>query len=358
MAFGSLKIGKTKEETPEDAALRFERALEIHGETLVVDGHNGMLFDLVHGKKDVTADGEGHLDLPRLRKAGVGLSILTAFLADRNYPRRGVRAGLLYVDAFRSLGNLPGVSLCMNGEGVEDARRQDKTGFMLGFEGGEFLDGSISALRMFARLGLRLLTLTWSERNSLGDGAAESGTRGGLTSFGKQVVKECGDLGVIVDTSHISEAGFWDVVDEIDEPFVASHSNCHALYAHPRNLTDDQIKAIAESGGIVGITLNPEYLGPEGQENDGGEGDGDGQDEGQATVAAVCDHIIHAIEVAGEESVGLGTDFDTFTGAVPIAGVQDLHLVTAELLKRGVSGKSLHGILGGNWLRVIRAVCR
>jgi membrane dipeptidase len=195
---------------------------------------------------------------------------------------------------------------------------------------------------MFARQGVRLLTLTWSERNSLGDGAAESGTRGGLTSLGRRVVKECGDLGVIVDVSHLSEAGFWDVVDLSEEPFVASHSNCHALYAHPRNLTDDQIKAVAESGGLVGIALNPEYL----------------VNEGDADLGMVCDHVMHAIEVAGEDHVGIGSDFDTFEGDLPLAGVDQLPLLTAELLKRGVSGKVLQGVLGGNWLRVIRAVCK
>jgi len=237
---------------------------------------------------------------------------------------------------------MPGVALCMNAEDVEAAKREDKTGFMLGFEGGEFLDESIESLRMFAKGGLRLLTLTWSQRNALGDGAAESGTRGGLTNFGKRVVKECAELGVVVDVSHLSEAGFWDVIDASEEPIVASHSNCHALYAHPRNLTDDQIKAVAESGGIVGITLNPEYM----------------VTEGDADVDTVCDHIMHALDVAGEDHVGLGTDLDTFDGSAPVSGIDELPLITAELLRRGVARKVINGILGGNWLRVIRAVCK
>jgi membrane dipeptidase len=342
MDLGSLKLGKQKGETPEEAALRIERAQEIHSESTVVDGHQGMLFDILYGVKDIREESPGHVDLPRLQKGGVRLSILSAFPADRNYPIRGVKAGLEYIDAFRSLSAIPGAAVCMNAEDVEQAKRDNKQGFMLGFEGGEFLDGDISSLRMFAKQGLRLLTLTWSERNSLGDGAAESGTRGGLTSLGKRVIKECADLGVIVDVSHLSEAGFWDVVDLSEEPFVASHSNCHALYPHPRNLTDDQIKAVTDSGGLVGITLNPEYL----------------VGEGDATIDMVCDHVMHAIEVAGEDHVGIGSDFDAFEGDSPLGGADQLPLLTAELLKRGVSGKTLQGILGGNWLRVIRAVCK
>lgn len=343
MGLGPLKFGKKKEETPEEAALRLERAEEIHSESIVVDGHQGTLFDVLYRVKDMKEESPGHVDLPRLKKGGVRLAILSAFPSDRTYPIRGVKVGLEYIDAFRSLGDIPGVKLCMNESDVEEAKRDDKQGFMLGFEGGEFLEGSLESLRIFAKQGLRLLTLTWSERNALGDGAAESGTRGGLTSFGRQVVKECADLGVIVDVSHLSEAGFWDVADLSEEPFVASHSNCHAVYPHPRNLTDDQMKAIAESGGLVGITFNPDYLSAS----------------EDATVATVCDHVMHALEVAGEDHVGIGSDFDTFGDDVgPLSGVDQLPLLSAELLKRGVSGKVLPGILGGNWLRIIRAVCK
>ncbi len=132
--------------------------------------------------------------------------------------------------------------------------------------GGEFLEGSIEALRMYYNLGLRMLTLTWNDRNLIGDGAGFSASRGGLTPFGFQVVAEAGKLGMVIDVSHLSEAGFWDVLDVAEVPFVASHSNCHALLAHPRNLTNGQLWAIGEAGGLVGISLNHEYLSP-GQTN-------------------------------------------------------------------------------------------
>jgi membrane dipeptidase len=156
------------------------------------------------------------------------------------------------------------------------------------------------------------------------------------------VVKECSGLGVVVDVSHLSEAGFWDVVDVTEEPFVASHSNCHALYPHPRNLTDDQLKAVTEAGGLVGVTFNPEYL---------------AAPETETSISMVCDHIAHAVEVAGEDHVGIGSDFDSYADPGPLAGVDRLPLLTAELLKGGLPGKTVAAVLGGNWLRVLRAVC-
>jgi membrane dipeptidase len=344
MDLGSaLKLGKKKGETPEDAALILERAQELHSESIVVDGHVGTLFDVLYKTRDVREESpSGHVDLPRLRKGGVCCAVLSAFPAERISPISGVRAGLEYIDAFRSLETAGNVKLCVKAEDVETAHRDGQIGFMLGFEGGEFLEGSSEALRMYARQGLRVLTLTWSERNALADGAAESGTRGGLTRFGRQVVKACAGLGVVVDVSHLSEAGFWDVVDLSDEPFVASHSNCHSLYAHPRNLTDDQLRAVADTGSLAGITFNPEYLAEPGQE---------------AALSAVCDHVMHAIEVAGEDHVGIGSDFDSFEGPAPLSGADQMPLLTAQLLRRGVTGKVLSGILGGNWLRILRAVC-
>ncbi|HHY76223.1 MAG TPA: membrane dipeptidase [Firmicutes bacterium] len=340
----ALSLNKKKEETAEDRELLLERAQEIHAESIVVDGHVGTLFDVLLKSREFGERSEkGHVDLPRLKEGGVKCVVLSAFPFDRTYPIRGVKTGLEYVDAFRTLSTLPGVVLAENASQVEAAAKEGNVAAILSFEGGEFLDGSIESLRMFHRLGLRLLGLTWNERNALADGAAESGTRGGLTRFGRAVVRECADLGIIVDVSHISEAGFWDVVEMTEQPVVASHSNCHKLYAHPRNLTDDQIRAIAETGGVVAVSFNPDYMGDE---------------EAEVTLGTVCDHIMHVMEVGGEEAVAIGSDFDSFRGREPepLTSVDRLPLLTEELLRRGVPGKTISLILGGNWLRVMRAV--
>ncbi len=340
----ALNLNKKKEETAEDLELLSERAREIHAESIVVDGHVGTLIDvLLKTRQFGERSDAGHVDAPRLSEAGVRCAIMSAFLYDRNYPMRGVRTGLEYVDAFKSLSGLPGVILADNAAEVEAAAKEGNLALLLSFEGGEFLDGSIESLRMFHRLGLRLLGLTWNERNALADGAAESATRGGLTRLGRQVVKECGNLGIVVDLAHISEAGFWDVVELTEHPVVVSHANCHKLYPHPRNLTDDQIRAVAETGGVVGVSFNPNYL---------------ADDEAETTMDMVCDHIFHVVEVGGEEAAAIGSDFDGFRGREPqpLTTVEGLPLLTEALLKRGMSGKTIAAVLGGNWLRVMRAV--
>lgn len=344
MDFSSALNFKKKQETAEDRELILERAREIHSESIVVDGHIGTLFDVVHKIRSFAErSSDGHVDAPRLNEGGVRCAVMSAFPSDRTYPIRGVKAGMEYLDAFNSLSQVDGCRLAYSAGEVEAAAGEGHTSLILSFEGGEFLDGSIETLRMYHRLGLRMLALTWNERNALADGAAESGTRGGLTRLGRQVVKECGRLGIVVDVSHLSEAGFWDVIDMTEKPIVASHSNCHKLFASPRNLTDDQIKAIGDSGGVVAMSFNPDYLVEYGQ---------------GATLDMVCDHIMHAVEVAGEEAVGIGSDFDSFRGGEPdpLTSIDKMPLISAELLRRGLSGKAVAGILGGNWLRVIRAV--
>ena len=336
-----------KKKTGDDPAMeeiRAERAEELHSESFVFDGHQGTLLDVMEKIRDFGQESEtGHSDLPRLKQGGVDCVILSAFPRDRVMPIRGVRQALEYIDVFHDLSAVPGVKPVLGIADMEEAREAGQVGVMLSFGGGEVLEGCLEALRMYHKLGLRMLTLTWDERNLIGDGAAFSATRGGLTPFGLKVLEEAAKLGVIVDVSHLSEAGFWDVVDAAEDPFVASHSNCHALLGHPRNLTDAQLRAVGEAGGLVGISFNHEYL--------------TGTDE-KADISLVADHILHALAMAGERSVGLGSDFDSFSepGPEPVTHVGKLPLLTLELLKRGLSGQQISGILGGNWLRIVRAV--
>ncbi|HHY12890.1 MAG TPA: membrane dipeptidase [Firmicutes bacterium] len=336
-----------KKKAKDDSAMeeiRMERAEELHSESLVIDGHQGTLLDVIAGVRDFGEESSlGHSDLPRLKQAGVDCVVLSAFPYNRVQPIRGVRQALEYIDVFCALAAIPGVRRVLQVSDIEEAHDAGDVGIMLSFGGGEVLEGSIEPLRMYHKLGLRMLTLTWNDRNLIGDGAAFSASRGGLTPFGLKAVEEAARLGVVVDVSHLSEAGFWDVVDVAQSPFVASHSNCHALLGHPRNLTDAQLRAIGEAGGLVGISFNHEYL--------------TGTDE-NAGISQVADHIIHAMEIAGEDSVGLGTDFDSFgePGPEPVSHIGRLPLLTFELLKRGISGQQIAGILGGNWLRVLRAV--
>jgi len=223
---------------------------------------------------------------------------------------------------------------------VEHLTKEGKIAALLAIEGGDALGGGIATLRMFYRLGVRCLALTWNHRNQLADGVAEAATNGGLTAFGQQVVTEMNRLGMLVDVAHLAPAGFWDVLRLSQAPVIVSHANCRALHDHRRNLTDSQIKELAAHGGVMGVTFVPQFL-------SGGEAD----------LCHVLDHIDHVCQLVGTDYVGLGSDFD---GAKHTAqGLEDVSCyskITKGLLDRGYASHAVAKILGGNWLRVMQQV--
>src|SRR5690606_7609238 len=165
-------------------------------------------------------------------------------------------------------------------------------GFLLVLEGGRPLEGSLAVLRQFFRLGVRCLLLTWNGRNELADGVGEGATAGGLSIFGREVVHEMKRLGMILDLSHLAAAGFNEAIDLYDGVVVATHSNAKALHDHPRNLSDEQIKRVAETGGVVGVAFMPAFL-----------------SSGTPTVETVVDHIEHMSALVGDAHVCIGPDF-------------------------------------------------
>ena len=168
-------------------------------------------------------------------------------------------------------------------------------------------------------------------------------TGGGLTSFGMQLVEECNRLGVVLDISHLSPPGVKDVLAASSAPVVASHSNAHSVCSHPRNLTDEQLTALAANGGVVGVTFVPSFI---------------SETKGRASLERLLDHVDQIAQVAGVRHVGLGSDFDGFSPPEPV-GLEDvtrMPAITAGLLRRGYSGQDVRGILGGNLMRVFRQV--
>ncbi|NJD98557.1 membrane dipeptidase [Thermococcus sp. LS1] len=174
---------------------------------------------------------------------------------------------------------------------MKKAIEEGRAALWLGLEGGEPIEDSLDLLEVFYHLGLRVLTLTWSLRNAIGDGVFER-TNGGLTNFGVEVVGKAEELGILIDLSHINEAGFWDTLDVTAFPVMASHSNARALCDHPRNLTDEQIKAIAERDGVIGAVAIPSFV-----------------DREKPTLEKYVEHIDYMVELAGYKHVGLGFDF-------------------------------------------------
>ncbi|MCG9968165.1 dipeptidase [Pelotomaculum terephthalicicum JT] len=320
------------------------KAEALHCESIVLDTHCDTLTAMLdEGRPLAGCPGLGHLDLPRLRTGKINVQFFAAFIAPE-FKSTAVRRVLELVDLFyREIESNNDVILhAKSMNDINKAITSGKIAAFLSVEGGEALAGSLGILRVLYRLGVRSITLTWNGRNELGAGAGEDCPGEGLTEFGIAVVREMNDLGLLVDVSHLSEQGFWDVLRTSRQPIIASHSNCRALCDHPRNLTDEQIKALAERGGVIGVTFVPDFLGGE-----------------NTSVDHVLAHIEHVIAVGGPDCVGLGSDFDG-TERLPL-GLVDcsrLPVITMGLLERGYSENVIKKVLGGNFIRVMRQVIK
>ena len=216
-------------------------------------------------------------------------------------------------------------------------KHQGLKSIMLGIENGIALDGSIERLRHFAERGIVYMTLCHNGDNDICDSAKCNATHGGVSAFGRQVIAEMNRLGILVDLSHAAESSFYDALDISRVPIVCSHSSSRALCDHPRNLTDDQMRALAAKGGVAQTTIYNGFL----------------RRHGEATILDVLDHLEHAIEVMGIDHVGLGTDFDGDGGVRGLANSSELIHFTMQLLARRYSEADIQKIWGGNFLRVM-----
>jgi membrane dipeptidase len=227
--------------------------------------------------------------------------------------------------------------------GMDEVIHEGKVALWVGMEGGEPLGDSLDLLEVFHRLGLRVLTLTWSLRNAIGDGVFER-TGGGLTNFGVEVVGKAEELGILVDLSHINEAGFWDVLDVTAFPVIASHSNARKLCDHRRNLTDEQILAVAERDGVIGAVAIPSFV-----------------DRERPTLGRYVKHIEYMVDLAGYEHVGLGFDFVYYLPGWSGRGVEGLEDESGiprlvELLRETFSEREVNAVTFGNFRRVFEKV--
>jgi microsomal dipeptidase-like Zn-dependent dipeptidase len=211
---------------------------------------------------------------------------------------------------------------------------------MLGIENGIALEGDLKNLKHFADRGIVYMTLCHNGDNDICDSAKGSNTHNGVSDFGKKVIREMNKLGIMVDLSHASEKSFYDALEISQQPIVCSHSSCRALCDHPRNLTDDQMRALAEKGGIMQITLYTGFL----------------RSDGEATIEDVMAHLEHAIEVMGIDHVGIGTDFDGDGGVRGLANASELLNLTRQLMARGYSDNDIQKIWGGNFLQLMTKI--
>lgn len=337
-----------------DRARDFYTAKDLHRRMLTLDTHcdtpmffpQGIHFDQRDPRilVDMHKMAEGHQDavimaayLPQ-PKLGETFSSKVAFKVDGP-----LQYADLIFDKIEEIVNANNryLSIARTPSDLYEDKRKGRRSIMLGIENGLALNHDISNVRYFARRGVVYITLCHNGDNDICDSARGCNTHGGVSRFGEQVIKEMNRCGIMVDLSHAGEKSFYDALSISSKPIVCSHSNCKALCDVPRNLTDDQLRALAKHGGVAHITLYHGFLRNDSQE---------------ATVMDAIAHLEHAISVMGIEHVGLGTDFDGDGGIRGLADSSELINFTLHLLRRRYSERDIARIWGGNWLRVMAQV--
>jgi membrane dipeptidase len=308
------------------------------------DAHCDTILE-IHLKKCDLMKNNCHVDLTRLKKAGKYIQTFAVFIDPDECKSMEFQRAVEMIDTFFQMEEKykDHFSVCRNYDEIISTLGQGKTAALLSIENGGALQWRLSNLRTFYRLGVRSICLTWNNRNEIADGVGDSDGGGGLSPFGRLVVEEMNKLGMIIDVSHISEKGFYDVMEASRNPVIASHSNAKAICCHTRNLTDKQILAIKSKGGVAGVNFCPEFL----------------NDAGRASIDDVIRHIEYICSLAGPEYVGLGADFDGIDSTPEgIDGVQDIHKVIERLAALNYPQKTIEDIAGGNFLRVVKSVTR
>lgn len=312
----------------------------------ICDCHCDTLTEL-YNKNASLYENEQHFDIKRQIALGGGLQFCAIYVPTEVFRYQG---GLRYTLCLLDKYNQEIKKLHENGIDVlqvltaEDAGNvlKHKAATLLAIEEGGAIDGSLEALRCLYELGVRAMTLTWSNRNDIADGINEEATGSGLTLFGKQVVAEMNRLGMLVDVSHISTAGFLSVIETSTKPIIATHSNAKILCSHPRNLNDEQIKALAQNGGLAGITFAGQFL---------------EEDWRNACIESVYKHIDYMLNLIGnDDHIGFGSDFDGISHPpYNIQGVQD-YKPLIEYLSKYYSDETINKITHQNVINLLQKV--
>ena len=312
----------------------------------ICDCHCDTLTEL-YNKNASLYENEQHFDIKRQIALGGGLQFCAIYVPTEVFRYQG---GLRYTLCLLDKYNQEIKKLHENRIDVLQVRTAEDAGnvlkhkaaTLLAIEEGGAIDGSLEALRCLYELGVRAMTLTWSNRNDIADGINEEATGSGLTLFGKQVVAEMNRLGMLVDVSHISTAGFWSVIETSTKPIIATHSNAKSLCAHPRNLNDEQIKALAQNGGLAGITFAGQFL---------------EEDWRNACIESVYKHIDYMLNLIGnDDHIGFGSDFDGISHPpYNIQGVQD-YKPLIEYLSKYYSDETINKITHQNVINLLQKV--
>ncbi|CUS80757.1 membrane dipeptidase [Candidatus Kryptonium thompsonii] len=368
--------------------------LKLHYDAIVADTHNDVLLRAMDGEDISLETKRGHSDLVRLKKGGVDIQVFAVWVDPVAFEKNPFKRANQMIDTLYSIAsrNPDKIAVVRNSSELEKALSEGKICAVIGVEGGHAIENSIENLERLYKRGVRYLGLTWNNSVDWASSAFDETTNPeklkvkGLSEFGKKVVEKMNELGMLVDVSHLGEQAFWDVIKVTKKPVIASHSSVYNLCPHYRNLKDEQIKAIAQTGGVIFVNFYAEYIDSafntkRKQLEEKYKTQFDSirilyehnpqeyrrarrqlmmriADELRPPLDVLIDHIDYIAKLVGVEHVGLGSDFDGISVTpLEMDDVTFLPNITKKLLERGYSIEDVKKILGGNFVRVFKQVC-
>lgn len=334
-----------------------KEALKIHYDSIIVDSHNDTMMTVIDDetwlpKVDIGKNTNNHIDIPKLKTGGLNVPFFAAYTAGYygNDPRSLSRTlALINALYFTERNNRDTFKIARSVEDIKKTVKDEKIAAVPTIEGGYSFneDNTIELINQYYDLGIRVVGFNWNYSNNLGEGSSrkyndpkKTTSSGGLTKLGEKLAIEMNRLGIVIDVSHMAESTFWDIINISKAPIIASHSGVYSLRNHPRNLTDEQLKALAKNRGVVGIVFYPDFL----------------TDSNSAYIKDYVDHIDYVVNLIGIDYTGIGSDFDGATLPQDIKDSSELYKVTEELIKRGYKKEDIEKLLGKNTLRVLQEV--
>ncbi|PLX22552.1 MAG: membrane dipeptidase [Salinivirgaceae bacterium] len=389
LILSALSFSQCSEQTLE------EKAAEIHKKALTLDSHTDTPLRFARDTFNIAEYHDGHktysrLDLPRMEEGGLDAVFIAAFIGQghrtaEEHTKANAKTHEIIDSIYAQVNrNKDKVEVALTPDDAYKLEKEGKRSFFIGIENGYALGNDINEIENFYNRGVRYITLVHTKNNNICDSSTDTVENNGLSDMGVEVVQKMNELGMLIDVSHASDKGFYDIIQHSETPVIASHSNARAVCDNPRNMTDDMLKKLAENGGVIQVCLLSNYVKPpvEQPKRDSAfqalrEKYNYFKDLDEATYAEavrewhetqreypqilakvtdLVDHIDHIVKVAGIDHVGIGSDFDGGGGLEDCFDVSGMPNITLELVKRGYTEEDIIKIWGGNFMRVFREV--